>query len=154
MFLRCIWCHKFASEQYFKHFFLALNMDHNDTSIPSEVLQTKLSTILWLNWVSWTCKRNTGGVYCLTTISILMTFKLPFKLALMKFQPKPFTKVKFIPLNSTTKLVVSSHSNTHFWCRYLMLMPRKAKPRMIPMEAATQRVAYTVGLTRVCSILV
>ena len=24
-------------------------------------------------------------------------FKLPFKLALMKFQPKPFTKVKFIP---------------------------------------------------------
>ena len=26
-----------------------------------------------------------------------MTFKLPFKLALMKFQPKPFTKVKFIP---------------------------------------------------------
>ena len=35
-----------------------------------------------------------------------------------------------------------------------MLIPRKAKPRMMPIEAATQRVAYTVGLTLVCSILV
>ena len=35
-----------------------------------------------------------------------------------------------------------------------MLIPRKANPRMMPMEAATQRVAYTVGLTLVCSILV
>ena len=38
-----------------------------------------------------------------------MTFKLPFKLALMKFQPKPFTKVKFIPRSIQHPLLLTGH---------------------------------------------